>query len=208
MCLLHGCRGGEYSVTLVGGRPAGWRQPEGASPHATTSFNGAAEHRRFHHSLSHTVMWCIGFLSWDCSVNCEMILFLIWWIDVHSWTHSLEGGAKWPVVSMPAKIQLLGETHSCLRRECVFIHEWYLSALVWKRKDPGMRLIWYGKVSGRWSERPINDPINASSLIRGCQSPLALPFDTCYCFHGNWYSHSRPHINIQLHLICLLSGGC
>lgn len=32
----------EYSVTSAGGRPAGRRQPEGASPHNTTSSDEAA----------------------------------------------------------------------------------------------------------------------------------------------------------------------
>lgn len=77
-----------------------------------------------------------------------------------------------------------------------------------KKKDTGMRLIQNSKVSGHCSERPINELINASSLIRGCQPPLALLFNTCYCFHGNWCSHPRPHINIQLHLIWQLCGGC
>lgn len=88
------------------------------------------------------------------------------------------------------------------------IHSFSLFLCEKKIKDAGMRLIQHGKVSGHCSERPINELINASSLIRGCQPPLALLFNTCYCFHGNWYSHPRPHINIQLHLIWQLSGGC
>lgn len=199
-------QGWMITVTSAGGRPAEWCQPEGASPHNTTSSAEACRAQAFHHTFF-TARSAIP-KTRLFGVNREMLLLPICWIDAKSWAHSPNREEKWPVNTrlnysrfwQSAFLSLMGAS----------VHECSLSLLDKKKRkaDAGMRLILYGNVSGRGSERPNNEPINASSLIRGCQSPLALPFDTCYCFYGNWYSHPHPHINIQLHLIWLLSGGC
>lgn len=188
----------EYSVTSAGGRPAGRRQQEGASPHDTTSSDEAANTGVSPHIFHTAIYWFSeGSLF---LVNGEMLLFPICWVEAKSWTHSLERGTKLSVDSTQLKYSRF-EKHIPVPNG--FFHSWMISLLLSekKKKDAGMRLIQNGTVSGCCSERPINELINASSLIRGCQPPLALLFNTCYCFHGNWYSHPRPHINIQLHLI-------
>lgn len=185
----------EYSVTSAGGRPAGQRQPEGASPHSTTSSDEAANADVSPHIFRTAIYWYSDVRL--VLVNRE-VQISICWVDAKSWTHSLERGTKLSVDSMQLKYSRF-EKHIPVPGG--WIHSWMISLCFCLKKDAGMRLIRNGKVSGHCSERPVNELINASSLKRGCQPPLALLFNTCYCFHGNWYSHPRPHINIQLHLI-------
>lgn len=110
--------------------------------------------------------------------------------------------------SFTAVMSVCGMPVGALIHENLFLHQHEKKEKV-KCQETGMRLPWQGNTSGDSSDSPINEPINASSLIIDRQSPLALPLswvgDTHYCFHGNWYSHLLLHVNIQLHFIWLLS---
>lgn len=185
----------EYSVTSAGGRPVGWRQPEGASntaPPLPMKLQTQAGSPPIFRTAAHWISEVRLLL-----VNRETLISICW-LDAKSWAQSLERATKLSVDSTQLKSSRL-EKHIPVPGG--WLHSWMISLCFCQKKDAGMRSIRIGKVSGHCCERPINALINASSLIRGCQPPLAPLFNTCYCFHGNWHSHPRPHINIQLHLI-------
>lgn len=193
--VLHRCRGG-WIFSDVGRRKTCRTTSAGrclSTQHHL--FRWSCEHRRFATHFPHSdilVFWR------EAGSREREMLISICWVNAKSWTHSLESGTKLSVDSMQLKYSRF-EKHIPVPGG--WFHSWMISLCVCLKKDAGMRLIQNGKVSGHCSERPINELINASSLKRGCQPPLALLFNTCYCFHGNWYSHPRPHINIQLYLI-------
>lgn len=200
----HRCRGGWMFSDVTWRKTSGRRQPEGASPHNTTSSDEAANtgvSPHIFHPAIYWFFWSEGVSREPCNAIISNLLGWCWELN------TLTGERNRNICGWhAAETQWLSVTHSHPWGVVSFMNN--LSLLVSGKKDAGMRSIQNGKVPGRCFERPVNELINASSLIRGCQPPLALLFNACYCFHGNWYSHPRPHINIQLHLIWQLSGGC